>query len=170
MKLSTKLIYGLNFLLTIFILSSCSQESKLDQTKVNQKEQTFLYKSVTNEEYLNATDLERRFIDQVDAAVNSIDILKKNNSTLDYEAIISIDKDSKNKLNNAIIIGLVDKSSDAISKKLSVAPDGKCHICGISSAYSCIKEVSAYMDSHNTNTITATVTRDSDGCVDIKYH
>lgn len=169
MKLLTKSIFALSILCAMFFIYSCSEDKNLVETKVNYKEQTLLYKAVTSDEYLNATDLEKRFIDQVDAAVNSIDILKKNNPSLAYEAIISIDKNSKNKLTNSIIIGLVDNSSDSNSSRVE-APDGKCHICGMSSAYSCIKEVGQYMNSHHTDTISATVTRDSNGCIDIVYH
>lgn len=171
MKFLTKSIQAVSFLCAMFLVYSCSEDKTLVETKSIYKEQTSLYKSVTSDEYLNATDLEKRFIDQVDAAVNSIDILKKNNPSLDYEAIVRINKDPKNKLNNSIMIGLVDNSSDAIDSKNArvAAPDGKCHVCGLRSAYSCISEVEEYMDKKHTNTVTATVTRSADGCVDISY-
>ena len=167
-NLTTKSIFALCFMCaTMFLIYSCSEDKSLIETKENYKEQTLIFKLVTSDEYLNATDLEKRFIDQIDAAVNAIDILKKNNSSLDYEAIISIDKDSKNKLTNSIMIGLVDNSSDANSRVAK--PDGKCHVCGLSSAMSCVKEVGEYMDAHHTDHVTATITR-SGGCVDIAYH
>ena len=171
MKLLTKSIYALSLSCAMLSLYSCN-DNNIVETKANYKEQTILYRAVTSDEYINATDLEKRFIDQIDAAVNSIDILKKNNPSLNYEAIVSIDKNSKNKLTNSVLIGLVDDSSDVRNSKNArvAAPDGKCHVCGLSSAYSCAKEIGQYMDSRRTDTISATVTRDSNGCVDIVYH
>jgi hypothetical protein len=172
MKLLKKSIFATSIFCTMFLVFSCSNDDNSVETKATYKEKTLLYKSVTSDEYLNATDLEKRFIDQVDAAVNSIDILKKNNPSLEYEAIISINKDPKNKLNNSIIIGLVDNSKDAIESKNArvAAPDGKCHVCGLKSAWVCISEVEENMDKKHTNTISATITRTKDGCVDIAYH
>ncbi len=172
MKTLMKSIYAFGLFCVTLLIYSCSDDNNVVETKENYNEKGMLYKSVTSDEYLKATDLEKRFIDQIDAAVNSIDILKKNNPSLNYEAIISIDKDAKNKLTNSIMIGLVDNSLDAQSDKNArkAAPDGKCHVCGLSSAYSCVKEIGQYMDSHHTNTVSATITRGSDGCVDIAYH
>jgi hypothetical protein len=48
-------------------------------------------------------------------------------------------------------------------------PDGKCHICGMGGAYSCIKEVETYMDQRNLDEIDIHVRRSSDGCIDITY-
>ncbi len=157
--------------LTLFCLvSSCTKEKLLD-TKTSYLENAAVYKSVTKEEYLQASALEKRFIDEIDAAVNSLEIMKKNNPKQDYEAIVSIDRDPNNKFNNSIIIGIVDHSQDVLKTQAEKdpAPDGKCHICGLSSAYSCIREVEKYMDTKNTNTISATVTKTADNCVDIKY-
>ena len=157
--------------LTLFCLvSSCTKEKPLD-TKTSYLENAAVYKSVTKEEYLQASALEKRFIDEIDAAVNSLEIMKKNNPKQDYEAIVNIDRDPYNKFNNSIIIGIVDHSQDVLKTQAEndPAPDGKCHICGISSAYSCIREVEKYMDTKNTNSISATVTKTADNCVDIKY-
>jgi len=154
----------------IFLIFSCSKEKTLD-TKTTYLEQATIYKSVTKQEYLQASALEKRFIDQIDAAVNSLDIMKKNNPKQEYEAIVTIDKDPANKFNNSILIGIVDHSEDV--KKTDAenepTPDGKCHICGLSSAYSCIREVEKYMEIKHSDTITATVTKTTDNCVDIKY-
>lgn len=63
--------------LTLFCLvSSCTKEKLLD-TKTSYLENAAVYKSVTKEEYLQASALEKRFIDEIDAAVNSLEIMKK---------------------------------------------------------------------------------------------
>lgn len=57
-------------------LFSCTKKKNL-VTRTAYIENSAIYKSVTKEEYLKATVLERRFIDQIDGAVNALDIMKK---------------------------------------------------------------------------------------------
>jgi hypothetical protein len=116
--------------------------------------------------------LQRRFIDQIDGAVNALDLLKKNNPNQEYEAILTIDKDPNNKFHNSILIGIVEKKSSGMQTDAEPdpVPDGKCHVCGLSSAYNCIKEVEKFMDAKNKDSISATITRTDDNCVDIIYH
>jgi hypothetical protein len=170
--------YAQNFVKIIFstiIISSlhfsCSKEKALT-TKTNYIENSTIYKSVTKEEYLKATALEKRFIDQIDGAVNALDILKKNNPQQDYVAILTIDKDPNNKLRNSILIGIAESKNTDLKTDADTepAPDGKCHICGLMSAYSCISEVEKYMEAKDQDSISATITRTADNCVDIKYH
>lgn len=87
-------------------------------------------------------------------------------------AIITLDKDPNNKLHNSILIGIAETQNDELKKDADSepVPDGKCHICGLMTAYSCISEVEKYMDAKNQDTISATITRTADNCVDIKYH
>jgi hypothetical protein len=168
----------LNFAKIIFFaitisafLGSCAKDKPLT-TKTSYTENTTVYKSVTKDEYLRATALQRRFIDQIDGAVNALDILKKNNPNQEYEAILTIDKDPNNKFHNSILIGIVEKKASGIKTDAETepVPDGKCHVCGLSSAYSCIREVEKFMDAKNQNSISATITRTADNCVDIVYH
>jgi hypothetical protein len=170
--------YRPNFVNIIFssiiissLLLSCSKEKAL-VTKTTYLENSAMYKSVTKAEYLKASALEKRFIDQIDGAVNALDILKKNNPQQDYVAILTIDKDPNNKFHNTILIGIAESKNTDIKTDADAepAPDGKCHICGLMSAYSCINEVEKYMDSKNQDSISATITRTADNCVDIKYH
>lgn len=153
------------------MLGSCSKEKTL-ATKTSYPGNTSIFKSVTKDEYLRATPLERRFIDQIDGAVNALDMLKKNNPQQDYEAILTIDKDPNNKFHNSILIGIVEKKSNGIQtdSEPDPAPDGKCNVCGISSAYSCIKELEKLMNSKSQDSISATITRTADNCVDIVYY
>lgn len=161
------------FVATFFalVLFSCTKEKAL-VTKTTYIENPGVYKSVTKEEYLKASILERRFIDQIDGAVNALDILKKNNPQQEYVAIITIDKDPNNKLRNSILIGIAESKivNIKIDTEAEPVPDGKCHVCGLMSAYSCISEVEKYMDAKNQDSISATITRSADNCVDIKYH
>ncbi|MHA8080900.1 hypothetical protein VR610_07045 [Aquirufa regiilacus] len=155
----------------VLFLFSCTKDKAL-VTRTTYLENAGVYKSVTKEEYLKASVLERRFIDQIDGAVNALDILKKNNPQQDYVAIITIDKDPDNKLHNSILIGIAENKNDDMKTDADAdpAPDGKCHVCGLMSAYSCISEVEKYMDAKNQDSISATITRSADNCVDIKYH
>lgn len=155
----------------VLFLFSCTKDKAL-VTRTAYLENPAVYKSVTKEEYLKASILERRFIDQIDGAVNALDILKKNNPQQEYVAIITIDKDPNNKLHNSILIGIAENKNDDMKTDADSdpAPDGKCHICGLISAYSCISEVEKYMDAKNQDSISATITRSADNCVDIKYH
>jgi hypothetical protein len=154
-----------------FLLFSCTKEKAM-VTRTTYLENAAVYKSVTKEEYLKASVLERRFIDQIDGAVNALDIMKKNNPQQVYVAIITIDKDPNNKLHNSILIGIAESENNDLKTDADVepAPDGKCHVCGLMSAYSCISEVEKYMNSKNQDSISATITRTADNCVDIKYH
>ena len=157
--------------ISVLFLFSCTKDKAL-VTRTTYLENAGVYKSVTKEEYLKASILERRFIDQIDGAVNALDILKKNNPQQDYVAIITIDKDPNNKLHNSILIGIAENKNDDMKTDADSdpAPDGKCHVCGLISAYSCISEVEKYMDAKNQDSISATIIRTADGCVDIKYH
>lgn len=163
----SSLLFGTIYALFLF---SCTKDKAL-VTRTTYLENAGVYKSVTKEEYVKASVLERRFIDQIDGAVNALDILKKNNPQQDYVAIITIDKDPNNKLHNSILIGIAENKNDDMKTDAVAdpAPDGKCHVCGIMSAYSCISEVEKYMDVKNQDSISATITRTADGCVDIKY-
>jgi hypothetical protein len=165
----------LNFAKIIFfaitisaIIGSCTKDKPLT-TKTSYPENTSVFKSVTKEEYLNATALEKRFIDQIDGAVNALDLLKKNNPQQEYEAILTIDKDPNNKFHNSILIGIVEKKLTNIQIDAEPLPDVTCHLCGLSSAANCIKEVEKIMDAKNQDSISATITRTADNCVDIVY-
>lgn len=153
------------------LLFSCSKEKAME-TRTTYLENAAVYKSVTKEEYLKATVLEKRFIDQLDGAVNALDIMKKNNPLQEYVAIITIDKDPNNKIHNSIQIGIAEtKNNDIqIDTDPESAPYGNCHVCGLVSAYNCISELEKYMDSKNQDTMSASITRTIDGCVGIKYH
>lgn len=159
------------FAITISVFSgSCAKDKPLT-TKTSYPENTSVFKSVTKEEYLNATPLERRFIDQIDGAVHTLDLLKKNNPQQEYEAILTIDKDPNNKFHNSILIGIVEKKLSGIQTNAEPdpVPDVTCHLCGLSSTANCIKEVEKIMEAKNKDSVSATITRTADNCVAICY-
>jgi hypothetical protein len=166
MKKITRL---LSLSLILISLNSCDK----NETQINESISTIetntssnpIYYSTTKKEYSQATPFTKRLINQVDAAVNSLDLLSREPSTVKYEAIISIHKNPENKFSNFVAIAPVENSSNNLLSK----PDGKCHICGAISVYSCINEVQTYMDARNLDEIEIHVKRSTDGCVDITY-
>jgi len=154
---------------TLLCIVSCEKNESAVQKPSSTIAKTELYHSVTEGEYKKASQFTKRLIDQVDAAVNSLDIISKNKNVLPYEAIININKNSNNKLSNFVTIAPLDESGDSESNARVAAPDGKCHFCGLKSAYSCIAEVEEYMDKNHKDEIDVHVKRTSDGCVDITY-
>jgi len=157
--------------ITMIYVFSCKKDDSVIEKSSPTIAKSDLYHSVTEAEYNNATAFTKRLIDQVDAAVNSLDIMSKSTNSVPYEAIINISKSQKNKFSNFVTISPADNSSDIISESIArvAAPDGKCHVCGMGSAYSCIIEVEEYMDKNHKDEIDIHVKRSSDGCVDITY-
>lgn len=165
-----KIIRLLGLSLILISLNSCDKnDPQINETiSVTEKDSTSLntlYHSTSEKEYTQATPFTKRLINQVDAAVNSIDLLTREPSSIKYEAIIKIDKSTENKFSNFVSITPVDNTINSLLSK----PDGKCHICGMRTAYSCISEVETYMDAHNLDEIEIHLKRSSDGCIDITY-
>lgn len=157
------------------LISSCN-ESEVSLEKTNQvtnlNERELLFSSVTHEEYKKASPFEKRLINKIDAAVNSLNILSRDNTDRQYEAIITLSKDADNKFSNSMVIVPLDTSPDAIinAKNAGVDdPDGKCLVCGLSSGWSCFREVEKYMEEMQKDEIDVHVRRRSDGCFDITY-
>jgi predicted phage tail protein len=156
----------------LIFLSSCTKNenvSNLDSTSTSKE---MVFRSVTEKEYQEATPFTKRLIDKIDASANALNIIEKN-SSVQYEATFIISNDENKIFNNSLVISPIESNkNNASSNKKSFAentPDGKCHICGVSSAYSCIKEVTKYMDQKHTNEVDVHVKRGSDGCVDVTY-
>lgn len=170
MKLNSKL----KIVTTCFLifLSSCTKNENVPNVDSITTSKEMVFRSVTEKEYQEATPFTKRLIDKIDASANALNIIEKN-SSVQYEAtfIISIDEDKI--FNNSLVISPIESNkSNASSNIKSFAentPDGKCHICGVTSAYACIKEVTKYMDQKHTNEIDVHVKRVADGCVDVTY-
>lgn len=131
-----------------------------------------VFRSVTEKEYQEATPFTKRLIDKIDASVNALNIIEKN-SSVQYEATFIISTDENKIFNSSLVISPIETNKSNASSNIKSfaenAPDGKCHICGLRSAYSCIEEVKKYMDQKHTNEIDVHVKRGSDGCVDVTY-
>jgi len=100
-------------------------------------------------------------INQIDASIAALDVLKLNSYNLDLNAIVSISKDLKNKFSNAIIISKIEKNQE------DLIVSGSCTVCGIRSAYNCLETIES--DSSLGGTFTVTVTRLSNGCVRLDW-
>ena len=161
----------LSFCLLIFLVS-CTKKDNITNPDSTSISKELVFRSVSEKEYQEATPFNKRLIDKIDASVNSLNIIGKN-SPVQYEATFIISLDENKILNNSLVISPIESSQSSTNRQIKSfaesAPDGKCHICGVSSAYSCIKEVETYMDKNHKNEIDVHVTRSSDGCVDITY-
>ncbi|GEM_PF-5610595 len=89
---------------------------------------------VTEKEYNSANDFDQRMINQIDAAIAALDVLKENKDNLDLTAIVSLSKNKDDAFSNAIII-----SKQEVSKE--VALGGSCEVEGDRSAFSCLKKM-----------------------------
>lgn len=161
----------ISFCFLIFIIS-CTKKDNITNIESISTSKELVFRSVTENEYQEATPFTKRLIDKIDASVNSLNIIEKN-SPVQYEATFIISRDENKILNTSLVISPIESSQISSSnQKKSFAeknPDGKCHICGVSSAYSCIKEVETYMDKNHKSEIDVHVKRVADGCVDITY-
>lgn len=155
-------------MILILLISCDKNDSQINGAVATNKKtapSNTIYYSTSEKEYAQASPFTRRLINQVDAAVNSLNLLTRQPSVVKYEVIISINKNPENKFSNFVSIVPFDNSLNSFVLK----PDGKCHICGMGGAYSCIKEVETYMETHNLDEIDVHVKRSSDGCIDITY-
>lgn len=133
----------------LIFLSSCTKNENVSNIDSNITSKEMVFKSVTEKEYEEATPFTKRLIDKIDASANALNIIEKN-SSVQYEATFIISTDENKIFNNSLVISpFENNTSNARSNIKSFsesAPDGKCHICGVRSAYSCIQEVEKYMD------------------------
>jgi hypothetical protein len=95
------------------------------------------FSCVTAEEYANATDLERKIINQIDASVAALEIMAKTYPITELVAMLFISKNDENRFYNSIVIGLNDAG---ITSKWAKGV-GSCRVCGISSGISCVKQI-----------------------------
>jgi methionyl-tRNA synthetase len=122
-------------LLTLLVITSffisCSKENAPDKTKIENSLVTKEFKIVTADEYNRSTDQEKKLYDKINATVMALDVLKSD----DMEAIISVSKNRDDMFSNAIIIAKSESNNSLTAK------GGNCKVCGVSSAYSCLKRM-----------------------------
>lgn len=156
----------------LIFLSSCTKNENVSNVDSTIASKEMVFKSVTEKEYQEATPFTKRLIDKIDASANALNIIEKN-SSVQYEATFIISIDENKIFNNSLVISPIENNKSNASSNIKSfsesAPDGKCHICGVRSAYSCIQEVEKYMDQKHTNEVDVHVKRAADGCVDITY-
>ena len=79
----------------LILLISCDKNDSQINDTVTTNEKTVpsnpIYYSTSEKEYALASPFTRRLINQVDAAVNSLNLLTREPSIIKYEVIISID-------------------------------------------------------------------------------
>ncbi len=160
------------FVLLILVIPACNTDKEIEPhtEKENLSKISTLFKSVKPEEYKKASYFQKRLINQIDAAVNALDILSQD-THIQYEAMVSVSKNVNEKFSNSLLIAPIESSHETTNTKSARVSeaDGKCHVCGMTSAWSCIKEVEEYMNKKSLDEIDVHVKRTSDGCVDITY-
>jgi type I restriction-modification system DNA methylase subunit len=132
--------------------------------KYIQKLRKFILENTTIELIVNYEDsvFGKRMINQIDASIAALDVLKDNEDNKDLVAIVSISKNKDDKFRNAIILSKVDKGEQ---------PDevlhGSCKVCGIRSAYACLEKIQD--DDSLGNEFDVHVKRLDDGCVAVSW-
>lgn len=122
-------------LLTLLVIISffigCSDDKDANKTKIEASLTTQEFKIVTDDEYNRSTEQEKKLYDKINASVRALDALKSE----DMEAIISISNNDNDKFSNAIIIAKSESDNSLTARA------GNCRVCGVSSAYSCLKKI-----------------------------
>ena len=147
---------------TVAFAKSINKEDPKNQVKVTMVERNGKKSVATEEEYNKASDFGKRMINQIDASIAALDVLKDNEDNKDLVAIVSISKNKDDKFRNAIILSKVDKGEQ---------PDevlhGSCKVCGIRSAYACLEKIQD--DDSLGNEFDVHVKRLDDGCVAVSW-
>lgn len=158
-----------SFFLLAYVLYTGFQKSvKPEESASEANLSNRIQRLTTTKEYIAATPLKKRIIDQVEAAVNALKIMERNQTLGKLQAVVSISSDADNNLSNSIVISKAARKNVALST-IYAKPDGKCHVCGISIAYACIKEVQEFMDDRQVHEVDVPVKRAAAGCVDITH-
>ena len=118
-----KLVFGL--IATIMLSSVSFGQTEL---KVNNL--------VANEEYKSSDSSDQRLFDYLNAASASLQALEMNSKDFsNYEAVVHFNNDEKAALSNSIVVSSIESAAKA--------SHGSCQVCGLSSAYSCVKKIKA---------------------------
>lgn len=110
-----------------------------------------IFKNNSDEEFL------KRITNQVEAAGKALEYLDRVNTNQNYSAIVTVNRNEKDKFGNSIIISLVEEE---------LLFSGNCKVCGVSSAYSCLKKINK--DKSLGNEFTVKVKREGD-CVNLSW-
>lgn len=147
---------------TVVFAKSINNEEPKGQVKITMVERNGKKSLATEEEYNQASDFEKRMINQIDASIAALDVLKDNEDNKDLVAIVSISKNKDDKFRNVIILSKVDKGEQP-DELLS----GSCKMCGIINASGCLKKIQD--DNSLSNEFDVLVKRLDDGCVAVSW-
>lgn len=101
-------------------------------------------------------------INQIDASIAALYVLKDNEDNKDLVAIVSISKNKKNKYKNAIIFSKYDNGDQP-----DEALHGSCKVCGIRSAYACLEKIED--DDSLGNEFNVHIKRLGNGCISVSW-
>jgi hypothetical protein len=134
-------------LMTMFV--SCDKNDMTNNpAELKVQDNTITYTScVSSAEYKNATSVEKKIINQVDGALAAMELMKRDNSTIELNAIISVSLNSENSYSNSIIVSKDEISTQEKVKQNATTSSRSCKVCGLSSAYDCVKKISKDMAS-----------------------
>ena len=141
-KISKVLVFVLAFV-TFAVLESNAQKSNSIK----------LTSCVSVEEYGSMSSDEKVLADLYNASIAGLKAMSMNGNTNKYVSVVMFSTD--NTKTNHLSIGLDENSQNK---------GRSCTVCGIRSAYSCIKQVKQYMADNGMSTITITFSSDSEGC------
>ncbi len=121
--------------------------------------------AVTPGEYASLNSEEQRLADQVQAAIDALFLFGENPDLENYETTINFVRDPSSPY-NGIFFSPTDPNIPDPYKT-------HCAVCGVASAYSCIKTIKGYMDEHGLNDMDIHIRRfknaDGDNCVKISW-
>lgn len=147
---------------SVVFAKSINNGDPKNQVKVTMVERNGKKSVATEEEYNKASDFGKRMINQIDASIAALDVLKDNEDNKDLVAIVSISKNKNDKFRNAILISKIDEGDQ---------PDnvlhGSCKVCGIRSAYACLEKIEN--DDSLGNEFDVHVKRLGNGCIAVSW-
>ena len=116
---------------------------------------------VTESEYKTLDQDEKKMVDLINGAISGLKgIALENGNAKLYTATVAVSQKSSSL--TGIIIGSNENST-------FFHRVGSCQICGLSSAYACIKRIKAFMASQNLTEIDLHLSMGSDGCGTISW-
>ncbi|MFV0390766.1 MAG: hypothetical protein ACK5KP_02605 [Paludibacteraceae bacterium] len=137
-----KIIYG--FIIVAITLVACDKNDlSTNPAEIKVQDNTISYTScVSMDEYENASSIEKKIINQIDGALVAMELMKRDDSSIELDAIISISSDPENGFSNYMIITKSEPSvRDNLKQDAPAESSHSCEICNVKSAYSCVKQI-----------------------------
>lgn len=143
-----KIFFYLLAIVAVTLVSCDNSELSTNPAEVKVQDNTISYTScVSSDEYKDASAIEKKIINQVDGALAAMKLMKRDDSSVELNAIISVSLDSHNNYSNSIIVSKDETSTIQKVKQNASASSRSCKVCGLSSAYDCVKKISKDMAS-----------------------